>query len=124
MPRGKHNNHVRGSKHPRWNPSAMRDKQGYRLLRVGIHPWADPNGYIREHVLVVCSAIGRQLAEGEVIHHSNGDLLDNRLENLELMSRAEHNHIHLPERDPETGRFVAKEWRDIPGLEGEDAPTG
>ena len=109
MPRGKHNNHVRGSRHPRWNPSAMIDGQGYRKLRIGrTHPWADPNGYIREHVLVMCSAIGRQLLEGEVIHHKNRDLLDNRLENLDFLSREEHNHLHLPERDPETGQFVDK----------------
>ena len=109
--RGRHDNHIRGSSHCRWNNGRLVTPDGYALVRVGVtHPLADPNGYCREHVLVMCAAIGRNLRPGEVVHHKNRDRLDNRLENLELMTAGQHTAIHNiergRERDPKTVRFV------------------
>jgi len=86
------------------------DKQGYVLIRVGKnHPWACPNGYIREHVLVVCSTLGRRLRTGEVIHHINETRTDNRIENLKVMSLSEHNRLHnLNKRRDSKGRFLPR----------------
>lgn len=125
--RGRHGNHARGSNHYRWNNGRLITPDGYALIRVGrTHPLADPNGYCREHILVMCAAIGRKLRPGEVVHHKNGDRLDNRLENLELTTAGDHNAIHNVERgrDPKTGRFVGKKavgrlldsrtWNEIP----------
>lgn len=39
--------------------------------------------------------IGRELGSNEVVHHINGDSLDDRIENLQLMSRSEHTSFHL-----------------------------
>lgn len=93
--RGKHSNHVHGSAHYRWNGGTIITKDGYRKIRVGkSHPLADSNGYAYEHALVVVSAIGGLPGVGEVIHHTNGDKTDNRLENLELLTRREHESAH------------------------------
>jgi hypothetical protein len=50
------------------------------------------------HRLLMERALGRQLRRDELVHHKNGDPRDNRLENLEVVTRAEHAKIHGPER--------------------------
>ncbi|MEK7113035.1 MAG: HNH endonuclease signature motif containing protein [Patescibacteria group bacterium] len=58
---------------------------GYMTVYVG------RGKYELEHRLVMEMFLGRALAENEIVHHSNGNKLDNRLENLEIMLRATHN---------------------------------
>lgn len=75
----------RDEKHGSWRGGVKMSK-GYRMVQ---HPDGslDKNNrrvYILEHRLVMEQHLGRKLSRHEVVHHKNGDILDNRLENLGL----------------------------------------
>lgn len=53
-----------------------------------------PDGWRRQHILVMERHIGRSLKKGEVVHHINEVKTDNRIENLQLMSNGEHTTLH------------------------------
>jgi hypothetical protein len=62
------------------------------------HPFADPKGYMLEHRLVMEQYIGRYLKPEDIVHHENGNGLDNRIENLRLMTQAQHMAIERRRR--------------------------
>lgn len=67
--------------------------------------YGEHNGYIRftagehkgrlQHIVVMEQHIGRELQPQEVVHHINGNRKDNRIENLQLMTREDHSKLHL-----------------------------
>ena len=47
-----------------------------------------------EHCVVMEQHLGRKLRTDEVVHHINRNRKDNRLNNLQLMTRSEHSKLH------------------------------
>ena len=83
----------------RYHKGYIIDDKGYIHVRRPEHPNADKKGYIREHTLVMSEAIGRPIDdEIEVVHHKNRRKQDNRLCNLQLMTKREHKSLHAKEK--------------------------
>lgn len=105
-----HQKRSSGASHYRWNDGRMLSSQGYVKVRVGRgHPLADANGYAYEHLLVWVAAGNPKPPSGWLLHHENENKADNRLTNLALITKAEHNRLHMAERQRDThGRMVGK----------------
>lgn len=76
-------------------------KNGYAFVLDHGHPRAHNGKYVHEHIAVMEARLGRRLAwhgksdqRSEVVHHINGNRLDNRLENLRLMAYGAHTKMH------------------------------
>jgi len=79
-----------GSKNSNWKGGICYDR-----LRKGIYSPNHPNPnfnhiYVYEYVLIAEEMLGRYLKKDEIVHHRNGDVCDNRPENLEVITQSEH----------------------------------
>ena len=86
----------------------MSAPKGQRPWNAGVGKgWVNTRGYkqcsvtengkrrqLAEHRVLMEQHLGRRLSPREVVHHRNGDMLDNRIENLEVLDVAEHNRLH------------------------------
>nr|WP_242066250.1 HNH endonuclease [Brevibacillus laterosporus] len=59
-----------------------RGHKGYRKVLSSDHPYADANGYIFEHRLICEKLLGRYLEEDEIVHHRDGNRMNNHPSNL------------------------------------------
>ena len=87
--RGIPNLKLRGERSPNWRGGRIIDSRGYVRINKPGHPRAT-NGYVFEHILVWEEANGQELPKGWVIHHLNGIVSDNRIENLVALPSRRH----------------------------------
>jgi len=70
-------------------------KKGYKRVINKTHHKVDAKGYVREHLLFMEQKLGRLLKECEVVHHVDGNKLNNSPNNLEVFSsQSEHMKWH------------------------------
>ena len=103
-----------GENHYRWGKGQHVDKLGYVQVRV---PPERRKGrrYQAEHRVVWEDANG-SIPKGYIVHHKNEIKNDNRLENLECISRKEHNHLHGVKRIHELEAEVARLRSQLNGI--------
>ena len=80
---------------PNWKGGRI-SSRGYVQLKMPNHPNADSRGYVYEHRYIMAKVIGRPIRVEEIVHHVNGDIEDNRIENLELRLRYGKEKPHGP----------------------------
>lgn len=81
--------------------------QGYKAVK--------KNGiYILEHRLVMESILGRELRTEEQIHHIDGDKLNNKSENLEVILNGQHQSKHTKSETKQaiSARLRTRRWRE------------
>lgn len=87
-----------------WNIKNIIRKGEYNYCIVKDHPNASKFGYVLHHRIIIENHLERILDANEIVHHINGDKLDNRLDNLQVMTSKMHNSFHSASR----GRMFAK----------------
>lgn len=84
----------KGEKHWAWNNGIRKHSSGYTLRVKSDHPFADSNGCVYEHRLVIEEYLSCNLLSWCSVHHKNGVKTDNRIENLEPMMSRDHTQHH------------------------------
>lgn len=74
--------------HSNWNGGKSKTWNGYSLIRIS------KGYYRREHRVIMEEHLGRKLTPEEMIHHINGIKTDNRIENLQILTKSEHAKLH------------------------------
>jgi len=102
------------NKHPRWKGGKIlhkcSDGQVYILIKNPHHPYTNYHGYVLEHRLVMEKKLGRFLKSTEIVHHKDGNTLNNKISNLKIFkSNRKHSHFHnLNKQRDKNGRFKKK----------------
>ncbi len=83
----------RGANHPNYKGGQVIAK-GYVWFLIPDHPRHTPRGYVKRAWLVMEEQLGRYLEPGEIVHHKDGDKLNDDPNNLMVTDRRRHGHEH------------------------------
>lgn len=86
-------------KNPNWKGGIKKNSNGYILVKLSKNdiyfPMTKNGGYVRLHRLVMAKSLGRCLKTEEIVHHVDGNLENNKKENLKLFkNNGEHTSSH------------------------------
>lgn len=93
--KGLKNPRFAGENNPKWNGGRKKREDGYIQIWKPDHPRANKDGYVMEHILVMCEVLKRIIGPEEIVHHINGKRDDNRPENLTVFKNtSDHTTYH------------------------------
>lgn len=78
-------------KHPGWSTITA---QGYLIVSAPDHPRKNSQGMVFAHRIATEKHFGRFLDADEVVHHKDGNRLNNDPANLMVLSASEHSLLH------------------------------
>ena len=65
-----------------------KNKSGYKVFKDGDGKWQSVHKRVAE------KKVGGKIFKGHEVHHKNGNKLDNRPSNLQVLTKAAHKKIH------------------------------
>lgn len=83
-----------------WRSPWIQLKSGYIACAVRYQDGS--RGMVLQHCEVMEIFLGRELREDEVVHHRDENKANNAIENLEVLTRAEHARLHAQMRTRDT----------------------
>lgn len=84
---------MEGSNNRFWKGGVI-TRYGYKYIHKPSHPKALKNGYVKRANLIWEQSTGYYPDNGKVLHHKDGDRLNDNLGNLQLMTHSEHHSLH------------------------------
>jgi len=123
---GKHRSEFyRGPNCPNWVDGYYLDSDGYWRVYCPEHPRApQKRPYVLVHILIMERSIGRLIRPDEIVHHINFIKDYNRIDNLQLMLKVDHDKLHGAIRTQENiNGNLHPTWEFILFPEGEYRPS-
>lgn len=87
----------RGKNSPTWKGGEYVASDGYKMVRVNsgtLNRKSGWNQYQKEHVYLIEKELNRKLTKNEIVHHIDGNKLNNSLNNLWLCDHSKHRTAH------------------------------
>lgn len=93
-----------GSNNPKWRGGKIKLGGNRYAVYAPTHPYANLFGgsHILEYRLIAEKKIGRYLLLSEIVHHIDGNVMNNHPDNLDVMTQSEHARRH--------GKETRREW--------------
>ena len=88
-----------GPKRWTWKTGKVKTTGGYIAIINPNRFKGDKRKYVPEHRFIMENHIGRPLEPFEIVHHINGIVDDNRIENLLMMTKKQHGKLHTSRED-------------------------
>ena len=90
--------HASGERHYKWNGGSYISSSGYMLVYSPKHPMAGARNYVLEHILIAEKTLGKRLPKHAVVHHIDGNKLNNLPNNLVICENTAY-HLFLHRRN-------------------------